>query len=391
MSKAKPTLWIVSEVFYPNETSTAYILTEIARALTEKYEVKVICEDESHQGYVADSIMDDITIHRIKSVNLDEKKLFSRALRQLILTLKLFNASATRIKKKDKVLIVTNPAPLILAMSFMKKCKGFDYTILVHDVFPENTIPAKIYDSTENRTYKFLKRKFDSAYSRADKLITLGVDMREVIKRKIGNESKVVIIENWADCDRIKAENRHSDKLTLLYAGNLGRVQGLERLIEVISHVQNPNTKFIFRGKGALRNKIANLIDNNASNTNISLGGSYSRGEENDVLNNCDIAFVSLAPGMYGLGVPSKSYNIMAAGKPILFVGDLESEISLMVHKYNIGWCFASEDSEGLIEFLENLSEDNLAEIREKGARAREIAEKYYSRNIVLNKFKNIV
>lgn len=390
MAKTKPTLWIVSEVFYPNETSTAYILTEVARALTDKYDVKVICEDENPNGYVADSFLDGIAVHRIKSVKLDEKKLLSRAFRQLILTLKLFNASVTRIKKKDKVLIVTNPAPLILAMSFLKKCKGFDYTILVHDVFPENTIPAQIYDSTDNWTYKFLKRMFDSAYSRADKLITLGVDMRKVIKMKIRSESEIVVIENWADCERIKAENRNLDKITLLYAGNLGRVQGLERLLEIINQVNNPEIKFMFRGKGALRNKISNIIESE-SNSKISLGGSYTRSEESDVLNDCDIAFVSLAQGMYGLGVPSKSYNIMAAGKPILFVGDLESEISLMVLKYNIGWCFASENTAGLREFLENLSEDNLVEIREKGARAREIAEKYYSKDIILDKFREIV
>ena len=36
-------LWIVSELFYPEETSTSYLLTKIANAMSNKYDVNVIC------------------------------------------------------------------------------------------------------------------------------------------------------------------------------------------------------------------------------------------------------------------------------------------------------------------------------------------------------------
>ena len=39
-------LWIVTELFPPDETSTAYILGEIANAFVNKYQVKVICGPE---------------------------------------------------------------------------------------------------------------------------------------------------------------------------------------------------------------------------------------------------------------------------------------------------------------------------------------------------------
>ena len=42
----KQTLWIVTELFPPDETSTSYILGEIANAMVEKYQVKVICGPE---------------------------------------------------------------------------------------------------------------------------------------------------------------------------------------------------------------------------------------------------------------------------------------------------------------------------------------------------------
>lgn len=54
------------------------------------------------------------------------------------------------------------------------------------------------------------------------------------------------------------------------------------------------------------------------------------RSQQNDFLNACDIGIVTLNDGMYGLGVPSKSYNIWAAGKPILYIGDDNSGNSFM-------------------------------------------------------------
>ena len=47
---------------------------------------------------------------------------------------------------------------------------------------------------------------------------------------------------------------------------------------------------------------------------------------------------------MYGLGVPSKSYNILSAQKPILFIGNKKSEIALMIEENNIGWTIDNND-----------------------------------------------
>lgn len=45
-TQLKNTLWIVTELFPPDETSTSYILGEIANAMSKKYQVKVICGPE---------------------------------------------------------------------------------------------------------------------------------------------------------------------------------------------------------------------------------------------------------------------------------------------------------------------------------------------------------
>ena len=94
---------------------------------------------------------------------------------------------------------------------------------------------------------------------------------------------------------------------------------------------------------------------------------------------------------MFGLGVPSKSYNIMAASKPILFIGDLESEIAQTVKENNIGFCFAPNDCNGIIAFLKNLEKISKKKLSEMGQRASSLSKTKYSESEILNKFKNIV
>ena len=100
---------------------------------------------------------------------------------------------------------------------------------------------------------------------------------------------------------------------------------------------------------------------------------------------------MTLSDGMFGLGVPSKSYNIMAASKPILFIGDLESEIAQTVKENNIGFCFAPNDCNGIIAFLKNLGKISKKELSEMGQRASSLSKTKYSESEILNKFKNIV
>ena len=70
----------------------------------------------------------------------------------------------------------------------------------------------------------------------------------------------------------------------------------------------------------------------------------------------CDIGIVSLSKGMFGLGVPSKSYQLLSSGKPILFIGEPDSEISDLVVENNIGWSLNISNQDDIINFFNNLS-----------------------------------
>jgi len=396
MSKTK--LWIVTELFYPDQTSTAYILSKIANKMSERYDVNVITLDSLYQSNIlkSDSLFnldDSISVIRVKTKRFNKNSLIQRFVKLFIQSNALYQVFKHRVSSDDKVIIVTNPAPLIIRCAKLKKRLNFNLNILVHDVFPENTIPAGIIPSKKSLLFKFLSNRYNKAYAVADKLIVLGRDMMDIIEKKIersNHKPEVVIIENWGDVENIKPEDKQRENhITIQYAGNIGRVQGLESFIDMFEESVNKTLVLDLWGDGAMTDILKKVVFDKGLNERVEFHGSYSREDQNHILNSADIALVTLAEGMYGLGVPSKTYNILAAGKPVLFIGDLYSEIALMVKEEEVGFCFSHNDKKGVIDFLNCLQPEIADDLAQMGKRARLLAENKYSEEIILNKFLN--
>lgn len=371
MEQIKQRLWIVTELFPPDETSTSYILGQIANAMAKKYQVKIICGPEiydkrkkldENNHFCLDK---SIEVFRANGADLDKNTTKGKALSFLLMSKRMISLVKQHVRKDDKVLMVTNPAPLVVLMSRLKKRVGFELNILVHDVFPENTKPAGL----KLPLYGMIKHVFDNAYSHADQLIALGRDMKDVLEKKVLNNSenipKITIIENWADINGIKSQSMPQGKIVLEYAGNIGRVQGLDKVIEQLPE----SVDFHIYGTGSMEETLKKM-----NHPRVFFHGPYFRSQQNEVLAACHIALVTLQEGMYGLGVPSKTYNILASGRPILFFGPKNSEIDLLVREKRIGYC----------GWPEKWDKDELMKM---GERARELAIKEYSEATILNKF----
>jgi hypothetical protein len=261
---------------------------------------------------------------------------------------------------------------------------------LVHDVFPENTIPAKIFKNNKSIIYRAIKHLFDKAYANADHLIVIGRDMKEIILSKVARfhtNPIISIVTNWSDPGKftvINQKNKKEGKLVLQYAGNIGRNQGFEAILEAFRLSNNTQLIFNLRGTGALFSSIENYISSNKIE-NINLGGGFSRNEENEILADCDIGIVCLSLGMLGLGVPSKSYHLLSAGKPILFIGEPESEISQLIKENGIGWSLDIRNRNEMIDFFTNLSFIDFDTIIKMGKKARLLAESEYNEPVILD------
>lgn len=393
--------WIVTELFYPDEVSTALIMTEIAEELAKSSDVSVICGPGGYEKTYKKQeklINDKIAIKRVNIIALNKNKLLARVLRLLFLSFKMTYKVIRLVKKKDHLILVTNPAFLILALSIIKPFKKFKLSILIHDVFPENLVPGNMLKSTSWK-YKLLKSIYDGAYRKADKLIVLGKDMEQLMNNKLRHHiPPIQVITNWADedvfplADFNKSEYLGFDvtgKVVLGFAGNLGRLQGLPEFLSAFQAASNKNVVLVLIGDGALKKEIQSIIDNEKLE-NVVLLGSKPRHEQNLFLNACDIGLITLKAGMAGLGVPSKTYNIMAAGKALLYMGDKGSEVDNYIKSYLCGWSFSVDEPDRLTYFLSTVSEEMKSEILIAGQNSNNAAATFYNRKKVLSKFRYI-
>lgn len=363
------TLWIITELFPPDETSTSYILGEMANAAAKKYDVHVICGPEIYDARKKLDVEHPfhlnptIKVIRAEGLGIDKNTTIGKARSFLTMSHRLYKLAKKKINEGDKVLLVTNPAPLVLLMSRLRKKRNFELNILVHDVFPENTKPAGLY--IPSLAYKLVKRLFDKAYSRADKLLALGRDMAEVLRSKTGSAVKIDIVENWGDVENIHPLPFPEGAIKLEYAGNIGRVQGLDKLVNELPK----DVELHFYGTGAMEKTLKEK-----EQSNVFFHGPYFRSLQEEVLGAAHVSIVTLSEGMYGLGVPSKTYNIMASGRPIIYFGPKNGEIGLLIKEKGIGYIGWPEKW-------------NLEELKAMGAKARAVAEAEYSKEAILNKF----
>lgn len=386
--------WIVTELFYPDEVSTAQILTDIAIYKSRDSEVSIICGPagyESSYGSQLIKLDTNIIVNRVNLPILNKNNLVQRIFKLLLLTAKLSWAVLTKVKNGDTVLFTTNPTFLLLILPIVKNIKGFKLEILVHDVFPENLVPAGLIYK-DGYKFKLLSWIYSNSYKNIDRIIVLGQDMKNLMLDKIGPSAKnIEVIPNWYDDNLFPIKNFNIgeylgvdvyEKVVLTFSGNIGRVQGILEFIDLMRKADNKNLILVIIGDGALRELVANKIRNERIR-NVFYLGAKRRAEQNLFLNACHISLVTLINGMKGLGVPSKTYNYLAVGKPILFIGDKDSEVDNYIKLYDCGWSFSWDEEDSLIRFLRELSVVKRIEFECKGDRAFHFSKNFRKEDLI--------
>ncbi len=390
--------WIVSELFYPDEVSTAQILTDIALKKAEDGNVNVVCGPSGYEKTytIQQNELDErIKIFRVGLPDLNKNKISDRILRLLLLTIKMSWVILVKVKKNDTLLLATNPTFLIITVSLLKIIKKFNLEILVHDVFPENLVPAGLIEKNSLK-FRILSKIYNYSFGNADRLIVLGEDMEKLmIKKVFPKKIRIDIIPNWADDEIEPIENFDvssylsialKNKIIFGFTGNLGRVQGLLEFIDLFKNIKNQNIVLVIIGDGAVRSAVEDRIKNEGLK-NIYYLGSKPRSEQKLFLNACTIGLVTLKQGMKGLGVPSKTYNLMAAGRPLFYIGDNDSEIDNYIKKYNCGWSFRWEQLEEIESFINQISCNDFELLIEKGINSKNAVESHYKKEDVLSLF----
>lgn len=212
------------------------------------------------------------------------------------------------------------------------------------------------------------------------------------------------IIPNWGDSDQIwpilptdlsnnlfLAEHSLKGKFIVQYSGNMGRTHDLEIIIDAAKFLKEeaPQVHFLFIGWGAKRKIIEKALSEDEL-PNVTLLEYLPRNQLCRSLNACDVAIVSFMPGMCGVSVPSRIYNIMAAGKPVIVIAEDESELASLVREEGIGWVVSPADRNKLIMAIKDAN-SNRSLLDEMGKRARKAVVETYSFSCVLESYESLL
>jgi colanic acid biosynthesis glycosyl transferase WcaI len=364
--EARRRLWVVTELFYPEVTSTGYYLTRTAEGLAGTFEVQALC---GQPNYLARGVRAprrerhrDVEIHRVRGTTLDKNVILFKLINMVTLSVSMFVRALRHFRRGDLVLVVTTPPSLPFFTAVASLARGAGYTLLIHDNYPEILVAAN--KAKEGSTLvRFLDYCNRWLYRYASSIIVVGRDMRELVGRKTaGLDIPVFTIPNWAELEQVAPAPRDenpllrelgvADRLVFLYAGNMGYPNDIESITECAARLRDDGRfHFVFLGTGVKRPWLAARIAA-CSLTNVTLLDPRPRSEQSVFLNACDVALVSLVSKMRGVSMPSRTYNILAAGKPILALTEPGSELDRVVAEDRVGWSVPPEDPDRLLETI---------------------------------------
>lgn len=400
------TLWIVSELYYPEQTSTGYFLTHIAEGLASSAPVEVIAGQPtySEHGQRAPDreVRGGVTIHRLRATHFDKDRLALRALNIITLTFSVAWFAWRRFRRGDRLLVVTNPPTLPPILGIIARARRMKAFLLVHDVYPE-VLAATGFLRPDSVAYRLLARIFAATFGLYGTVIVLGRDMADVVRAKLGGRNRrVVVLPNWGDPDEIVPLTRHDNPFLtcngitapciIQFSGNIGRTHDVETILAAAHRLsERTDILFVFAGYGGKTGAVADAISSGTL-PNVRLLPRQPRELLGPMLSSATATIISFVDAMKGLSVPSRLYNVLAAGTPIIAIADPHSELALVVEEERAGWVLQPGDTDALVALVEQLaSTDGMEEAAQRGSAGRAAVQARYTFEAVINQFRVLI
>jgi putative colanic acid biosynthesis glycosyltransferase WcaI len=273
----------------------------------------------------------------------------------------------------DGVLALSPPLTLGVSGWLVARAQRCPFVFNVQDVYPDVAIDLGML--THPRLISATRRLERFCYARADAVTVLSEDLKENVARKVGRNRTIKVIPNFVDTKMIAPAPPHNsyrrefgleDKIVVMYAGNVGLSQSLELLVEAAARfTDRTDVVFVVNGQGAAR---ASLEQRSRDLPNVCFVDLQPPGRLAEVLAAADIHVVPLKRGLARSSVPSKTYSILAAGRPLVASVDEGSEVARIVQRSGAGIAVPPEDTAAFTGALARLIED--PETREAMGRA---------------------
>ena len=138
---------------------------------------------------------------------------------------------------------------------------------------------------------------------------------------------------------------------------------------------------------GAKRKWLGQEIEHRGLSNVTLLNVRPTREDQIEFLNACDVSIISLVKGMWGSAMPSRTYNALAAGKPIVALTDEGSELALVIDEEQVGWHVPPGGVDALVGAVRAAAAS--CELEEMGQRAYAAALAKYSPGTAIDAYRS--
>lgn len=401
----RPRVVVLCQMIYPEEISTGQVITELCvelQRLGADVEVlagpmTIVDQQTTVPRYMTHK---GVRIERVWGTRFPKLNFWGKLANQLSYGVSTL-VSLLKQRSDAPVMVLTNPPFLPVLCAVVSALRQRQFVVLFHDVYPEVAV-ATGHLREGGGIAMLWERVNRVVLGQASGAIVIGRCMQELIASKLPPEARerVHLVHLWSDQRHVRsvprAENPYlatwglEGKFVLLYSGNMGRFHDLETIVEAAQRLRaHPQIQFLFVGEGHKKSWAMAEVARHGL-TNCRFEGYVPRDDLPYSLSVAHVGLVSLALGQEASCVPSKTYGLLAAGKPVLAILSRNSEIARMVEEEECGVVIEPGDVESLTAAIIDLY-NRPDKLEQMTIRARRAADERYSIERAAKKYFQII
>lgn len=309
----------------------------------------------------------------------EPKNAFLRALRYFF-TVVAYIIIGIRLRKIDVINVGSTPPIIGLSAAIIKIFKKAPFVYSLQDVFPDSLVATGLTHKG-SLLWKIGRIIENFSYRNADKIIVISEGFKKNIMAKGVHESKIEVIYNWVDENEVVPVDRNNNilferygldknRFYVTYNGNIGLTQNMDLLLEVAEQLkEKQDIHFVVMGEGAYKKQVEEKIATDQLK-NVTLLPFQPYEEISHVFSMGDVGLVISKENVGQNSVPSKTWSIMSAARPVLANFDENSELQEIIETNNAGIFTKAGDKKALCNaILELYNNPELGETMGKNGR----------------------
>jgi glycosyltransferase involved in cell wall biosynthesis len=313
-----------------------------ARTLSASYKIHVFTLAEKGTRSDNYDIKHDanLTIHYLAQRNFNKSSFIIRAFFELWYSIKLVLKSNS---VESDLIIVTSPFMFLLSITAMMSNapkKIADVRDLVWHYLPSHSLFSRIVKN-------YFRRKMHHALRKFDAITLTNESEKHWLIRHGFDEELLTVVPNGLSVDKYRQLREvkytaYSQKFVITYIGNVGSSQHFHSIINAVKDMKD--VKLFIIGDGNELKNLQSYIESNKIG-NVGLLGKMKWSRLLPFYQTSNMLFASLKNN-YDTAIPSKIYEYLATGLPILFQG--EGAASDLLLNYENTFCIDADDETGI-------------------------------------------